>query len=95
MDFSEQQRHQLERVQDQQFALRMQSENQHFQRSLTERFIAEYTKTNAQLNEINANLQKQLDAAKHSAKTANIKSWISIAISVCSVIVAIIVGFCT
>lgn len=95
MDFSEWQRRQLAQLQEQQFQLNMQSNNQRAQRQLTDMFIAEYTKTNQELKAINANLQKQLDKTKRSAKIANVKSWISIAISVCSVIAAIVVGFCT
>lgn len=95
MDFSEQQRRLRERVENQQFQLNMQNNNQLFQKQLTDKFISEYRKTNQELQTINSNLQKQLDDTKRSAKTANIKSWISIAVSVCSVITAIVVGFCT
>ena len=57
------------------------------------RHTAQMQQNTAMINEIKAindNLQKQIDDAKKSARAANIRSWISIGISIVSVVVSVL-----
>ena len=85
----------FDRIKNKQDQLELRRENQRFQKQQTDRVVEEHAKTNQELKAINENQQKQIDEAKRSAKFANIKSWISIGVSIASVIAALIVGFCT
>lgn len=80
--------HTVERMEDQNFQIQMQSQMLSFQREQTDRFIQEYQETNKRLVEINESLQKQVDeakqdasSAKRKAKISSIRSWISVGIA--------------
>lgn len=60
------------------------------------RHTAQTQQNAAMINEIKAindRLQKQIDDAKKSARTANMRSWISIGISIVSVVVSVLFWF--
>ena len=92
MDFNEQQRLARERIENQQFILRLQTENQQFTKDLVASFIAEYSKTNNQLKEINLNLQKQIADTAASAKKSKVKAVISLIVSIVSIVVSSVIS---
>lgn len=88
MDFGEDQRRLMERIQNEHFQQRLQKENQFFQKRLVSQFIEEYTKTNRQLTAINENLQKQIQEAAISAKKSKAQAKISLIVSIVSIVVS-------